>query len=178
MFILNWFLYFFLVSIQHLSQIWPMVHPWKPFLIEQLSLAQLTRSVMAACSDQRCGRWNHTETPRTLGREPTSVHTDAPSLFTLQSGETLPENLCLHHNLIKSALNRCLCLLYLLIRATGGIGIWGRALRRTCQSKTCLLSLFLCKLWSCHQGCGPCWFLLSVQGRRSKGSKYKLSSKI
>lgn len=152
-----------------------MVHPWKPLLIEQLSWAQLTRSVRAVCNDQRCGRWNHAKTPRTLGREPTSVHTDAP-LFTLQSGETLPENLCLQCNLIKSALNRCLCLLYLLIQAAGGIGIWGRALRRTWQSKTCLLPLFLWKLWSCHQGCGPHWFLLSLsreEGQRDPNTKWK-----
>lgn len=76
-----------------------------------------------------------------------SVHTYVLPLFTLQFGETLPENLRLWGNLIKFSLNRCLCLLHLLTQAAGGTGKWGRALRKTCQRKTCSLarSLSLCE---------------------------------
>lgn len=58
-------------------------------------------------------------------------------LFTaLQFGENLLENLCLCSNLIKSAMNRCLCLLHLLIQAAEGIEKWGRVLGRPCQGNT------------------------------------------
>lgn len=53
---------------------------------------------------------------RTSGREPTRVFVHMLPLSALQFGENLSENLCLWGNLIKFALNRCLCLLYLLIQ--------------------------------------------------------------
>lgn len=106
---------------------------------------------------------------------PQSVHPDAPPLFSLQSGEASPENLCLWDNLIEFALNRCLCLLHLLMQAAGGPGIWGRA-SRTCRRKTCLLVLSVKavklspRLWASQNP--------TVQAGRSKGPKYKLSTMI
>lgn len=99
--------------------------------------------VVAPWNAERYGSWNHAEIPRTLGREPIRVFTHMLCLFTLQFGENLPENLRLWGNLINYDLNRCLCLLYLLIQAAGGTRKWRRARRRACQRKTCSLVLSL-----------------------------------
>lgn len=99
-------------------------------------------------------------------------------LFTLQFGENLPENLCLWGNLISQALNRCLCLLHSLIQAAGGTRRWGKGSEKHLPKEN-LLARARCG--SCEAACKAGRLTdppLSVQGRRSVGSKRKLCNVI